>query len=550
MQTISIAKISNTRRPIAFLLAILFLFLCVGLAVINSERTDAFSVGDWDAGRIIDNSVFTNTTTMSVNDIQQFLNTKVPICDTWHAGLYGSSGTWYGPPFTCLKDYTENGLSAAQIIYNVSQQYQINPQVFIVLLQKEQSLITDTWPAPYQYRSATGYACGDTSACESKFYGLTAQLHWAGTLFHTVVTGNSNWSNPYSSGTSWFSPYILGNNKIYYNPGPCTALDGSQCIKRNPDACSSSIVNIKNSATQSLYDYTPYQPNSATLDWEFNNGPPVSSAYPECGAFGNVNFLTYFTDWFGSTIRNLVRTSDGGVYLIENGVKRAFPSETIFLSYQYKWSDVLAISDAEINIYTNGEAMTYNTHLRDGHLVTSPSVGIYVIENGLKRPFPNEETFFSYGYKLSDALVISSAELNLIPDGATMTYSIHFRDGQLLFSPSNGVYLIENGTKRAFPNEAIFFSYTYKWSNIITTSSAELNLIPDGAAMLFNTHLRDGHLVTSPSVGIYVIENGFKRPFPNEETFLSYSYKFSDALVISSAELNLIPDGTAMDLKK
>ena len=47
------------------------------------------------------------------------------------------------------------GQSAAHIIYRAAQDYKINPQVLIVLLQKETSLITDPIPNDGDYRKAT-----------------------------------------------------------------------------------------------------------------------------------------------------------------------------------------------------------------------------------------------------------------------------------------------------------------------------------------------------------------------------------------------------------
>ncbi|QQS18923.1 hypothetical protein IPL68_02575 [Candidatus Saccharibacteria bacterium] len=130
-----------------------------------------------------------------------------------------------------------------------------------------------------------------------------------------------------------------------------------------------------------------------------------------------------------------------------------------------------------------------------------------------------------------------------------MTYNTHFKDGRHVKNSSGGVYQLENGVKRAFPNELTFLSYSYKWSDVLPISNAELNLIPDGSVMGYNVHFRDGYLVAFPSGGMYVIDNGFKRPFPNEGVFFSYGYKFLDALVISKSELNLIPDGVAMPPK-
>lgn len=294
----------------------------------------AADTSNFQAGYIIDDNVMTNTSTMSVTDIQNFLNSKVSSCNTTQPAFTGSTGTVYNPPWICLKDFYENpsstytlsfpyvdtnganqtgsrtfyinndykytsltaiynngdyrqgytlkatiqningvvpsgAISAAQIIYNVAQQYQINPQVLIVLLQKEQGLVTDTWPAPYQYQSATGYGCPDFKPCGGSYAGFSSQLKWAATLFHSVVTQNAN----------WYSPYTVGNNNILWSPNA---------------SCGSGSVNIKNWSTAALYDYTPYQPNAAALAAGYGTGD-------SCSAYGNRNFWLYFNDWFGSS---------------------------------------------------------------------------------------------------------------------------------------------------------------------------------------------------------------------------------------------------------
>jgi hypothetical protein len=241
----------------------------IALAAIYSCNTSAVAVSGFDAGNIIDDVVFSNYSSMNVSQIQAFLDSKVPNCDTWHTGFYGASGTWYGPPFTCLRNYSENGKTSAQIIYDASQTYKINPQVLIVLLQKEQSLITDTWPASFQYKSATGYGCPDDAPCATEYYGFTNQVSWSARMFRAILNDSP----------TWYTPYELGNNYIQYSP------DGG---------CGGTTVNIQNRATQALYNYTPYQPNDAALAAGYGNGN-------YCSAYGNRNFYLYFTDWFGST---------------------------------------------------------------------------------------------------------------------------------------------------------------------------------------------------------------------------------------------------------
>lgn len=228
-------------------------------------------------GHIMDDTVFTDHRSMSANQIQAFLNSKVPHCD-----LQGTKPSEYGggtraqyarsqgvnPPFTCLRHYTQHGKSAAQIIYDAAQEFRINPRVLLVLIQKEQGLITDDWPWPIQYRAATGYGCPDTAPCDSEYYGLTNQVRWAARMFRAIMDNSS----------TWYTPYTLGNNRIYWHPD----------INR----CGSSTVNIANRTTVALYSYTPYRPNQAALNAGYGMGD-------SCSSYGNRNFYLYYRDWFG-----------------------------------------------------------------------------------------------------------------------------------------------------------------------------------------------------------------------------------------------------------
>jgi hypothetical protein len=273
----------------------LFSVLAIGVGIVSfiSHISDAASLANWNPGNIIDDSVMTSKDSMNAGQIQAFLQSKVPACDTNgaqpsemnNAGVpdYNGDGTierseWgqyhYGQTvFTCLKDYAENGLSASQIIYNIAQQYAINPRVLIVLLQKEQGLVTDTWPLAIQYRSATGYGCPDTAACDTTYYGFTNQVTWSAKMFRAVL----------NQSPTWYSPYVLGSNYIQWNPN---------------SGCGGSTVNIQNLSTVALYDYTPYQPNQAALNAGYGMGDG-------CSSYGNRNFYLYFTDWFGSTYNNI-----------------------------------------------------------------------------------------------------------------------------------------------------------------------------------------------------------------------------------------------------
>jgi len=60
-----------------------FLVVFFGLAARNTPDSNAIKATDFKAGRIIDDGIFYNSDTMSVNDIQKFMDKNLPACDMW-----------------------------------------------------------------------------------------------------------------------------------------------------------------------------------------------------------------------------------------------------------------------------------------------------------------------------------------------------------------------------------------------------------------------------------------------------------------------------------
>lgn len=285
----------------------------------NSQDASAFKASDFNAGRIIDDAVFYNSGSMTAAQIQTFLNSKNPYCDTngsqpaadWgrpdltRAQFATQVKGWHGPPYTCLRDFKQNtpqveaasGLcgalparnnrTAAQIINDVANACNINPQVLLVLLEKEQSLVTDIWPLNIQYERATGFACPDNAggACNPAYNGFFSQVYSAARQFNLYKSRPNDYN--YRAGRS---------QTVYYHPGPCKTWSNGRCVETHPITyCGGTQLYIQNQATAALYVYTPYQPNAASL----NSYPGTGD---QCSSYGNRNFFGLFTNWFGSTI--------------------------------------------------------------------------------------------------------------------------------------------------------------------------------------------------------------------------------------------------------
>jgi hypothetical protein len=454
------------------LLFSIFLFSAFTFSFMSTASVSAIS---WNPGKIIDDAVFTNSNAMDPGSIQNFLNSKVPSCDTWGtqpSEFGGGTRAQYGAsrgnpaPFICLKDFSEGGRSAAQIIYDTGQEFQINPQVLIVLLQKEQGLVTDTWPFANQYRTATGYGCPDSTpgVCNSEYYGFTNQVRWAARMFRAIMNNSP----------TWYTPYVLGNNYIQYNPEP---------------SCGGSIVNIENRSTQALYNYTPYQPNQAALDAGWGTAP--------CGAYGNRNFKLYFESWFGPlTHPNLyyavIKTPDSpALYLQTSAGKYYIPSGEILQAWgldkltpklvaqsyldslpNHDWLDRLLKDDWGNLFFIDGAKLHYirsQDHLALwnfnsskaaqslGLVYTMPGgewIGrfardaaqpntVWLVDRGKKRPIPNGDILYQWGYGTSQHTTVSTAYLNTMPTIA---------DAGRYATDGNSKYIIDMGRKLALPN--------------------------------------------------------------------------------------------------
>ncbi|MDR0951222.1 MAG: hypothetical protein LBM13_06325 [Candidatus Ancillula sp.] len=227
------------------------------------------STSGFDAGYIIADYKFYTHGTMTVGQIQDFLNSKGSSC----------SGQW------CMKNYHvysihedkdqlcsgfDSGkyLSAAEAISAVSNACNISEKALLVTLQKEQGLVTTPYPSPGAYTYALGYGCPDGAPCDPTHGGLFSQLYNAAWQFR----------NYQHLGTAYFGKVVGAHNYIRYNPSY---------------SCGTKDVYIRNTATASLYAYTPYTPNAAALNAGFGTGD-------RCSSYGNRNFYLYYRSWFGS----------------------------------------------------------------------------------------------------------------------------------------------------------------------------------------------------------------------------------------------------------
>jgi hypothetical protein len=264
------------------------LTLIVGFFTPPSEA-QAVTGAEFNPANVMSDTVMFNGNAMSAAEVQTFLNARVPRCTMGDPGKPAGGIYTFPSGFQtvlandCLKDYSAavpslaadsicaalpgGTISAAEMIYRIGVACNVSQKVLLVLLEKEQSLISDTFPAQVQYNSAVGFNCPDTAPCSAASAGFFKQVYAAARQLQVYGTGSFTW----------------------YPVGQVTA------VRFHPNgACGASPVLIANRATAALYYYTPYQPNGAALSNLYGTGDA-------CSAYGNRNFWRIYSDWFGST---------------------------------------------------------------------------------------------------------------------------------------------------------------------------------------------------------------------------------------------------------
>ncbi len=376
---------------------------------------------DFAPGRIIDDAVFNDKDSMTVEQIQSFLEEMVPVCDTDGDKLrggqtraeYGNS-RGYEPPYVCLRDYqqevqaienTADSLCAgsiepgvktgAKIIYDVAQACAINPQVLIVLLEKEQSLVRDDWPWPSQYRIATGYGCPDTAPCDEQYFGFFNQVYQAAKGFRR-----------YEANPTWFNFRAERNNNIHFHP--------------DLTRCGNSQVYIENQATANLYIYTPYQPNQAALNNLYGVGD-------SCSAYGNRNFWRLFNEWFGPPAEldnywRIVSVGSGAeTYLATSTHAFLISDQTI-----QRWG----IGDVPVLDVPTSYIQSRQTSHEAFSLISDKFGNYFLVDNGYRHYVADPSLLEIWGMDKNTAVVVPGL-VNSLKDGKWLSHCAESAQGEI-----------------------------------------------------------------------------------------------------------------------
>lgn len=379
--------------------------LVAAVSLVRTPEADAIDNSQFRPGQIISDAVFFNPTTMSVAQIQAFLDTKGARCTgAWCLKNINFTSVGKAADQYCAGYPAPGAERAAAIIYKVAQSCGINPQVILVMLQKEQGLVTSsTPPTDARYRAAMGMGCPDTSACDAQYYGFANQVY---------------------AGIRQMRVYERSGRYTWYRPGSTVT------VRYHPNAaCGGAPVYIENQATANLYYYTPYQPNAASLAAGAGTGDA-------CSSYGNRNFHRYFTEWFGTAqaTGDLVKTaSSPDIYLTDAGRRYRLSGYDSYVDLLPAFGTVSTISAADFGALVDAGVV--------GNSVRNSSTGyIAYVERGVAHPYPSCAVVTLWVGRCDGATNLSSSTMLRFRSGEAMSAFAHVESPEAfvqLLSPTS-----------------------------------------------------------------------------------------------------------------
>lgn len=429
-----------------------------------------FAFADFNPNQLITDRQFTDIQTFGgAAGIQQFLILKAsPLANTDPSFLLELKEP-QDPSLKKNLNDPEPNLSrlrtAAELIWDASTASGLNPQVIIVALQKEQSLITGQFGSDTSLQRALdhalGFNCTDSSGCDQLFAGFYFQL------FGNFDAGGNRYIGAAASLMRSFNssggrgPGVDANNQTFGTPivrtsrvGDTITLDNTQGPPN--DAAATQTVTLSNLATAALYRYTPHVYN------------------------GNYNFWKFFSTWFKYQNGQLLKISgDNNIYIINNGAKQLMVSFVLATrGINPLTANILNVSPDELSDYQSGPplAPSDNTVVFDS---VDPTKQLFVFENAVKHPV-SQFVLKQRGLDPNLSFGAAKSDLDLFETGSLLPP----RDGTLVKgNTSQAVYVIENGQRMAL-TAFTFNQYGYSFKNVVTLPQSEVDSYASGGFLL------------------------------------------------------------------
>lgn len=455
-------------KRLKILLIFIFLISPAGSALAQPVNLNLLAQAGFNPNYVISDSEMGDYTAMTLEEIENFLAQKSGVLATYEV-------------------LTPLGMnkSAAEIIYEAGQTYQINPRVLLAMLQKEQSLVENPQPTPYNFDWAAGYARCD--ACDpadpniAKFKGFAKQVDNAAAVLRYYLDNpdNKNW---------------LKRSGLIYN------IDSVPVIPANL-------------ATAGLYNYTPH-------------------------LAGNFNFWQIWQRWFafdkilpdGAVVKT---KDDAQNWLIREG--RRYPFSSVAFYSRFKSQSILMVNDEILKQYEIGPLIKYPNY----SLLKNPAGQLYLLTGFEKRPM-SKEAFRYFGFNPDEIIAAKTEDLAPFSNGEPLTKDKKYPLGVLMQDQkTKNIFYVADSVKHLVLDKNILkINFDNKKPRRVAGNI--LNKFSLGEPVKFS----DGVLLqTMDSPAVYFIADGKRHWVKDDATFEKLGFSWDNVINVSPTVLELQAEG-------
>jgi len=546
------SKLRKIFYPFWAIFGLLFLAL-----ILLPKQTLAVETSSYDPYNVIPNEIFINETSMTAAQIESFMLTKGGYYKNYTIPEYITVPFPYrdgagNPKWSTVKVRQRNigngltgqlwGKKVSKLIYDECRSHNINPQLVLVMMQKESSIITQnspdsvtkTWPMFYAFNESMAsfnYSYNEAKAQAQSYGGVGQQL------------ARSIW---------WL--------RIYYDEADEGSI-GATCDGANMDAA--------NIASQVLYLYTPHSqynvwrlmqdwfaggvasypfakvPNTSLLKKDSYYYLCYDDAYYRLGATSlSVRAYGYITTEAqistlaglsnGGNLSNYIQDSGGNKFYIAGGLKYYIWPSSVFKT-RWGFSSRTPITNNTIaGIIPNAPRSL------SGFVKPLSSYNYYFIDNGGKRykVWPSSTFWNRWGLKSQDLVVLPDAIVSAMP-------SAGYLSGIVKGQTSNQAYYIDRGGKRypIWPSSVFWERWGFRYTDAVRISNAQLNYMA-------KTKWLTGLVRNESSGQLYYVDNsGTKYKIPLGSYFWTmWGFRVSDVSIISNSQLAYMRYGGVLSL--
>jgi thermitase len=294
------------------------------------------------------------------------------------------------------------------------------------------------------------------------------------------VSGQSNQYYPFFSGTSASTPFVSGLASLIWAVYPSIS-NSQVKLRIESSANKVEGMGINNWTSQYGYGrinaYRSFvrlvKGSSSAVYWlEGTTKKPIASATAFEGFGFDWNLVETISDPLlnsystGNLINQTIKGSSSSVYLMDLGIRRPIYSSYVFDQWGFGWDKITSFSDDVLNSFSSFSVI-YNL------IKSNTSSSIYLVNLGRKHPIVNAEVFESWGFRWDGVATLSQATVDAIPTGTLLTRLAkgHERDT---------VYMMDNGLKYPIKNIDTFLNYGWRFDWVSTISQRMADGIPSG----------------------------------------------------------------------